>query len=255
MISHKALCLCLSLSFCCHAAERISWATGPTATEIAVVIPGHSFTEHNVLAQCRAFLRSHRKYSLLKFAIFTDARDGMSFLHARGSTDWDPGGWLQAYQEADKTPPSAAEMIGIGHSAVVRIWNRNGQIRHIVLSGSDCLRFQTRAGVAKLRWINFRLTDYRGGWPDQVSVFFQMSSPPTVPIARELLHQFRSASKFKNNIDVTVENEPWFSTSTDYPIYNRFVPRKPTPTLKEASSYISVFCSTDDGGCIRFPPK
>jgi hypothetical protein len=227
-----------------NARAGILWQTrSDHAIEVAELIPPSRFSDGTVVHLCESFLRTHRGESVSHYLIVTDSADAFSTLRGRGTTDWNFHAWRAAYLASSSALPATAEMTQIGRRASVRIRRANGTIMEHVIQRGSPLEITYQGRVAKILSVTFtRTVEAPAASPYTIELFVQSSIPWTIGLAEAYTRKVRAQTRIPWLV-VSIEDGWWFATSSDYPIYNRFLPHRPPPSFDEFKAHARFFCA------------
>jgi len=230
----------------------VIWTKHPKAMiEQAVAIPGYEFNESYVLRLSRQFLATHASIPVIRYLVVTNQQDALEKLRGPGISDIDFPSWRQMYLSESRTPPETAELIKIRGNAAVRIRFINGSIVQRVLLGGDPF-------VLVHKGKPFRVVGLAPVFvPDNVSETVEFFIQTPTALARSEAEIF--AASFRSHYALpqavlTMGNCTWFSSRSNYPIYNRFLPFVRPPTLEEWMPLRMYFCMRQSGACMELGP-
>jgi|GEM_PF-2816187 len=230
-----------------------------SAFQEAVLLPAPAFSPSHIIDLSKSFLRAHLRETILRYVIFTSRSDVGSYLGGRGTTDWDFPKWREAYMAESGSPPAIAEMIRLGDRASVRIREQDGKITEHVLQSASPFRVDIVGRKAQILSVTFQKAGHVSrheplGRPDYVVSFaLQMSEPWDAETAAYVSRVLRRDLRFPW-LRIAMEDGWWFSWDQEYPVYNRFLPRKEPPSYSEFRGHTRYYCAPDTPACFRFGP-
>lgn len=213
------------------------------------LIPIEQFTEPNVTRLARQFLAGNAQTPVIRYLIVVDEHDARGKLRGLGATDIEYSNWREMYlKEGDSVPPTA-EMIKIRDRAGLRIRYASGRVVEKVLRGPSPFEYLYEGERLRLHGVAVCHEGVPGGWRGKMAQFFFQTPKAWSEARAESFSRWFRRSLGVDQMEVDLVNGWWFVGPSNYPIYNRFIPHWPPPTLEEFTQSRRYFCWYPDGRC------
>lgn len=230
---------------------------GPTYRHATIHLPLEGFS----FERCESLSRTHlssQKHYLLQIR-FTTTPD---LIHRSVTMSHIPYEMYRWMWDRSVVEPSA-ELLVVGHDAVLRYLGPDGTRSHRVLRGRDPLQLTVDNVLFSLDWLEYwslgQNPAERGahsGPAEELFVFSKAADPRSLkPETIERAYEVLKLYLRNTALSFHISESGWFPTHAQSPIRNRFSPNIRPPTRAEHDSEIASTCSPDQAPACRHRPS
>jgi hypothetical protein len=213
-----------------------------------LLLPTSAFDVVNVESLVRQYLTLQPTERLLQFQVVSERMQAYTVPKSRA---YSFDRWLSDYEQLKSRNLPMAEAISMSGWAVFRFRDRSGNLRKMVLSGSDPLRFRIGTNAFDIVHIDFH------GSPDSgyaITVFVTSSVLPTTPDAERFVKALAGRAGLPT-IFVRIRTDAWFVADPGFPVYHPLLSDTGNPisrTAYESSNTVSCFWKMGEASCATF---
>ncbi len=223
--------------------------------ESAIILRPEEFDRPRVEQLSQAFIKSHSKFNLLKFSVFTDKSDAGATLWGQHS-HFGFDSWSHWFAKHARSRPAMAEIIAIGRSVIMRLRYADGRIVRTQLKGDDPLQLVVLGSRLEILYvvIHSATPEMFNSKDIKVDFLIKAIGPISPQVARGLLYLLRQSLSIPN-VGIRVRNDSWF-LDFGLPYVYPFEVAQMLPSREEylRSLHITCFSSVNAVSCSQFRP-